>query len=453
MKKLIAFVLVAMLIIPLGLLFSTAEETNVAAGKDYTYTGQYYENEVLKYPDIGGVQLTDGVRGTKDNISYLDEVWVGMSWGGEGSERNQTNWDENVIAKNFIVVDLGSVTDDLTRFSLFSVECANVPRVKGVEVLISDNNTDFTSVGSVSIDNADMVVDLEDNDHPEYGIYEYSVSANEAKSARYVKFTITHKGGWAFASEVEVYQGSGGTGDESSDDVSEVPVEVYSLISFNADDWLTGDATYNDKTESATVTKSGDAIVVSGSEELWPYGYYNIAEPVEVNIADFELVYDFTVSGGKANIVLFCEGSTVEDNNNYINNLTHLMAEEGSEYRDEGADDIKDGTYTGRIDLSDLDLENVELADDEKITISAVKVFTVGGGVITLNKFALESKETVTPESSDPSEEESSQTSSEASSATSSEPVPTGDKGILTFAVIAVIALAGVSVAAVRKRR
>jgi len=248
-KKLILFALAIFLIVSLSAMFVSAEETNVAAGKSYTYTGVHVDPDLneVKYPDIGEKQLTDGEKGVKDDITYRADVWVGMSWGGEGAYSNSSVWDANTtIAQNSIVVDLGSVTDDLTRFTLITQDCGSgIVRPKEVEVLISDDNSSFTSVGKVTASNATMIVDKQDADNPEYGIYEYSYTASEAKSARYVKYTVTHGGGWLFVSEVEVYSGG-----ETAEPTSEDP----------------GDESEEPGDESAESEESGDESVESEDE-------------------------------------------------------------------------------------------------------------------------------------------------------------------------------------------
>lgn len=452
MKKIISIILATLLVVSLGIVFTSATTTsaeNVAAGKSYTCTGAASDGS---YPDTDSKELTDGTTGVKADIGYAPDLWTGLNWKGADAVCDDEEWIDTTVAINTIVVDLGSVTDKLTGFSIITEDCGNgIAPAKEVEVFVSDDKADFTSIGKTT---STKTIDYGDSTTPDYGIYNLTLNTT-AKSARYVKFVVYHKSSWCFVSEVEVYQDSDASDESSEESKEEKPAESYSLISFDASKWLLGDECNG---ETAKVDASGDAIVVSGSSTAWPYAHYSIENPVTVNIADFELVYDFTISGGKANIALFCEGSTVIDNNNYIDNVTHLMAEEGSTQRPLG-DDLTADTYTGKIKLSDLDLTNVTVLEDGKLQISALKVYSVGGGVITINKFAIESIATVFVDTSDDeSSDESSVTSSDTSSVTSSEAVSdtsipnTGDSGMISFAIVALIAVISLSAFAMKKR-
>lgn len=204
MKKLIVLILTAMLIVSLSAVFVSAAETNVAAGKTYTYTGKSADG---LYPDTGNKELTDGAVGTVADVNYKAELWVGLNWKGEGAKCEDTVWTENTIAVNEIVVDLGSVTSGITGFNLVSEACGSgidVPRK--VEVQISTDKSKFTTVGTAK---GKMFVDLKDAANPTFGIYNYTLNASAEQSARYVKFIITHgvKGSWCFVSETQVFTG------------------------------------------------------------------------------------------------------------------------------------------------------------------------------------------------------------------------------------------------------
>ena len=224
MKKLIVFALAAILVVSLSAVFVSAAETNVAAGKSYTYTGQYTNPETgqISYPDnASNSKLTDGVKGAAGDITYNSQVWVGLNWKGEGADCADANWTASTVAINSIVVDLGQVTDGLTRFALNTQECGSgINAPKTVEVQISDDNSSFTKLGNAT---GTMTISKNDAGNPTFGIYEYSYTASEEKSARYVKFVITHGGAWTFVSEVEVFKG-GETADPVSDDESEEPI-------------------------------------------------------------------------------------------------------------------------------------------------------------------------------------------------------------------------------------
>ena len=107
MKKLLAIMLAARLVIPLGVVFTSAEESNIAAGKSYTFTGKYTDsNQVVLYPDSGDSELTDGTIGTKDDIGYSPAIWTGLNWRGENAICEDTTWSPSTVALNKKVVDL-----------------------------------------------------------------------------------------------------------------------------------------------------------------------------------------------------------------------------------------------------------------------------------------------------------------------------------------------------------
>ena len=110
MKKFIAIILVALLAIPLGIMFTSATENNIARGKDYLFTGKYTDNdEVVLYPDTDNSELTDGVSGTAEQWGYTKAIWVGLNWKGENAVCEDTTWSDTTLAYNDVVVDLGTV--------------------------------------------------------------------------------------------------------------------------------------------------------------------------------------------------------------------------------------------------------------------------------------------------------------------------------------------------------
>jgi hypothetical protein len=277
MKKLTAIFVAALMIIPLSLVFSTAAETNIAQGMSYTFTGKYVDtNNKCWYPDDTGNQLTDGVVGSaKEDCSYSKDLWVGLNWHGEGTECNSNTWNKDTtISVNYITVDLAAVKSSLTKFVLFATQYTDgVDRPKIVEVQVSNDGTNYSSVGT-AVEALAVSAEVADKD---YGIYTYTVTPSTAASARYVKFKITAKGPWTHVSEVQVFQGeTTNNSSTSSAPTVQVPAETYPLISTDAAQWLTGECKVGDVTENATVTKSGDSIIVAGSQQYWPYAYYNI---------------------------------------------------------------------------------------------------------------------------------------------------------------------------------
>lgn len=215
MKKFIVLALTAILIVSLSVVFVSAEETNVAAGKSYTYTGANTNantNEI-DYPDTDNKELTDGTIGKEADFGYQSPIWVGLNPNGEGVENNLSK----------IVVDLGAVTEGITGFSLIAEDCGSgIFFPVDVEVFVSDDDKNYTSVGKAT---KEKIIDKATEEFPDYGIYKYSLAASEEQSAKFVKFAVQFRegGGWVFVSEVEVYTGGElGEPAEESKEVSEV---------------------------------------------------------------------------------------------------------------------------------------------------------------------------------------------------------------------------------------
>jgi hypothetical protein len=217
MKKIIAGLLTVLMVIPLGIVFSSAEATNIAKGMTYEYTGALIENGKNNYPDTDNKELTDGViPKAKEDLVFTKNLWVGLNIG--GADADKTN------KKNSVVVDLNEVKTGLTKFVLYALDTSSgISMPKSVEVFVSDDKSTFTSVG---VDKAPVkVVDAEDSANPTYGAYTFSVNGNATKG-RYVKFVIEHDKNWAFVSEVEVYQDPNATPTEDPKPVEEVKEEI-----------------------------------------------------------------------------------------------------------------------------------------------------------------------------------------------------------------------------------
>ena len=177
---------------------NTATKTeikNVASGKSYTTSllyrqggadvnWAYDENAAVAYPDEDGVSLTDGVFDPGDN-DYKNVVWAGFSC-------NCPDYKE--IGYSRITVDLGEQTD-ITKTVLYVATSALTSGIGAdgfsAEVFVSDDNENWTSIGSAS---------ATDDANVNYTTIEVENSA----SARYVQVRM-NRGGWMFVSEVEVY--------------------------------------------------------------------------------------------------------------------------------------------------------------------------------------------------------------------------------------------------------
>lgn len=171
---------------------------NVAEGKSYT-TSQLYrqggaevqwgwdETAAVAYPDEDGKSLTDGVVAAEGS-AYSDAVWAGFHSKAPDYSENGYSW---------ITVDLGEAMDISTASINVCTSVlqgnfdAGIASPATVEFFVSSDNTNWTSIGSVTP--ADGTGSTED----------VAVELAEAVNAQYVQVRMT-SGGWMFVSEVEV---------------------------------------------------------------------------------------------------------------------------------------------------------------------------------------------------------------------------------------------------------
>lgn len=166
---------------------------NLAAGKTYTASEQYKQggadadwgwddNAPYAYPDEDGKTLTDGVKAA-DGVDMFAAEWA--AWTGQ-----HPKFAEEGIK---FTIDLGEVKDiakvDVWYGTQFLGNGVVAPA--GIEVLVSEDGTNFTSMGSVTPEDDASVNSL-------------CASVIGAASGRYVQISV-NSGNWAFLSEIEVY--------------------------------------------------------------------------------------------------------------------------------------------------------------------------------------------------------------------------------------------------------
>lgn len=186
-----------------------------------------------------------------------------------------------------------------------------------------------------------------------------------------------------------------------------VSAQSTSLLPEDASVW--GSYAYEDAntgtTENAIVTIENGSTVIGGSKAGWPCAVYNMEEadwvtvPIEGNV----LKYEFSVDTARTNIILFFKGDTPENYNG--NSFTISRCFDPSFII--GTDDIMAGTYSGTIKLSDIvehtDFPAAAKNDDDTLTISGLKIFSVGGANITIKTFEIASESEVSTTSSNES--------------------------------------------------
>lgn len=259
MKKIAVLLMVLAFVVSVCMVVPSAASTNVAAGKTYTYTGQYKDNGVYKYPDNDTkTKLTDGEVADVSVLGFSSTLWIGMNWLGDGANNGGAvvGGPAPTSASNKIVIDLGEVTSDLTKFSINTEEVggAGIKIPKSVKVSISDTNGNFKNLGTAKKNLVEAKPGANATTDKDNGIYEFSLILSEATSGRYVCFTIDHSTAWVFISEAQVIKG-----DPGSD-----PTEESSEATVSNESSQTSSAAVSDT--SSTATSSTTNSTVSGNE-------------------------------------------------------------------------------------------------------------------------------------------------------------------------------------------
>ncbi|MFD0713586.1 discoidin domain-containing protein [Paenibacillus sp. GCM10027626] len=146
---------------------------NLAAGKPYTASVPAHSN----YPDTGGSELTDGVRGSD---TYADTAWQGR-----------------YLSEPYtLTVDLGS-SQTLTEVSAGFLQDlpVGVMLPQGTAYYVSDDNVNFTKIGDVA-----KPVDVSGDSQT----IEYKLKGLSGVTGRYVKIEVNSVGAWSFVDELEV---------------------------------------------------------------------------------------------------------------------------------------------------------------------------------------------------------------------------------------------------------
>jgi cobalamin biosynthesis Mg chelatase CobN len=201
MKKLIVLALSALLAVSLCAIFVSAEETNVALGKTYTYTGALEANGKVQYPDDGNKELTDGVYGkVEGDVNYPAAMWVGMNQGGKDVVANSKTTE--------ITVNLGKSVSGITKFTLNALHSGaeGIVAPAEVKVSVSADGSTYKDVGTMTSKKT-VAKPGNDDKSKDNGIYDFTLSSAE-QTAQYIKYTIKLNGAWAFISEVGAYTGA-----------------------------------------------------------------------------------------------------------------------------------------------------------------------------------------------------------------------------------------------------
>ena len=194
MKKFIAILLSALLVVSAVSVFASAESTNILAGKSYELSG--CGERTSYYAD-----LTDGVFA--DNLSTPDNNanWFGFYC--NGTDESVINAPDKV---GYVIFDLEGAYDiDKVRANIISNDGWGIPAPAGIAAYVSDDGETWTKADDFSFT-------------LETGVgYWTEITGNW--TAKFLKVEFTLAGTFAFVNEIEAY-GVAATADEESSDAS-----------------------------------------------------------------------------------------------------------------------------------------------------------------------------------------------------------------------------------------
>ena len=189
MKKTLATLLVVALVASLcGVMFVSAEENNIALGK-----------EVLNAADRGSynAKLTDGVA--LDKLTYNAEDWFGFYWNPgmdlAGNEANKTNAIDGIAKPT---VDLGATASiDKVRVNLFDGSTSGIVTPESITLKVSTDGETYTDI------------DVKSFEWPEDGssnVIWVEFALETPVDARYVQLEMKMRTTFVFINEIEVYE-------------------------------------------------------------------------------------------------------------------------------------------------------------------------------------------------------------------------------------------------------
>ena len=193
MKKTLATLLVVALVASLcGVMFVSAEATNLVAGKTYTISEQfrmsnvtwgYDESFPISYPD-DNYELTDGLL---PEAVYSEAGWMGF---------NQQTPAQTERGYAFVTFDLGAVCD-LDSFDYVNLKNkgSGIQPAHTVEIYVSNDGENYELAGSKVFETEEFDALADDASH--------KISIALDVSARYVQMRAVSYG-WNFLGEIEI---------------------------------------------------------------------------------------------------------------------------------------------------------------------------------------------------------------------------------------------------------
>ncbi len=500
MKKTLAMVLAVALVASLCcVLFVSAEDTNLAAGKSYTTTAIFEEVPgTQNWPDEGGVTLTDGAKAPAD-ASYDDPAWVGFNANSPDYDKSEDALGATALIDLEAAADLSKVV-----FQVYG-GAAGISVPHTIKIYTSVDGETYELAGSLEQDPTEAPA----------GINEYEVAVDA--TARYVKVSLGLYG-WGFVSEIEVFGTAASTDapseddessedDEPSEDESSEPevetVEEVITIDGKLDDtgytkaywfdqgvWQTIDKTNEDGTTVVApvladidikyttrsdaeniyiaIQVTDEAVLVkeldpaawdqSGATNfrLWFLGdgmetrtFYDLLwdgeklVPHREKKATEELIFDLGTDDGVLTLEVKIAKASLNITDSYKMMVTYSAPDFGEGenvgYNAFHMTDFVRGEDGALAEgWSGNDAMYVEYMDNDVI---------LGTYEVEVDKPDTSDEESSEPEESKPEESKPEESKPAESKPEESKPPKTGDAGILVFAVLGVVAIAGAAVA------
>ena len=197
MKKFLAILLAALLVIPAVLVFSaSADEVLVSKGKSYAISGSGngYVNLEGKWPSKYDSNLTDGsIANASADVKFGAESNQFAFYYSATADASLINAPEGI---GTATIDLGEVTENIATYKAHvytpgnnGIDCPDY-----IKVSVSSDNKTFTEIGEFT--------GLKDSTVDPYWV---SLTTEKGVSARYVRFSVQIAGGvFAFIDELEV---------------------------------------------------------------------------------------------------------------------------------------------------------------------------------------------------------------------------------------------------------
>lgn len=442
MKKTLACFVAAVLVVTAlcACLTVSAASTNLAPEATFIGADPTVGNQ---YTDKYNGKLNDGKAETEANWSEAPSEWFGFYY--------NASLPSNAVA-----------TEDGKALGTFTVQLKSIASVESVRIhMVTSAKFDGNGVVApivltveTSTDNANWTTLGELTDFSAYKDIDWvEVKGDAAVPASYIRVSITFRGYTFMLNEVEVLGGYT-TPSTGGDDSSETPAPAVSKNIAEGKPYTGAEpSTHPNNTRyNANLT---DGVAKDSLSDLaegdWFAFYHNdgaegINAPDKVGTIVIDLEEVSAISSVKINT--------------FVGNMWGILPPESIkvEYSEDGTSytvlDEKAFTAPEKVDDKDIDkVELVEFKGASDVNARYIKVTVKLNGIFAfLNEVQVMSAGAPAGDEPSTSTETSGETSTGSTSTPSSSNPPTGDAGFIGFAVLAVVALAGVAVAAKARR-